>query len=619
MDERTLRERFFEIAKNYLKYAELWNVEVEELRREILTLASINKVSLGAEIHVEMVDMMFWYWENVLKVPKQSIMSNFNGYSLYLEGEYNLYGLLPEKDLIDNLIKIDEYRGLIKSDKTIIVNFFRAHKNGSDNINALNYFVNMHEVLKLRDTGVDFDWVGYQTQMFRDPVFLDWCSDSYYEAAQILNNASCGWKGQPFSWLMHTNYVGFTGFYLEHATFIEIKVASKLIVIDEGYQEFCHKKLVHQFWRKLNNNSEVLNFLLERIQDKLYIDSYEILNSNVPEHYFGQSIERLNEKGFSGYAHYFLYVILKIFDQTSHGNEKRIPSIKTKIKCFFQLVDIDEKYGTRLGTTIWASWNLLTESNRNVKFLKILLKESNTRYAKAAMIMMKFKDNERFTAGFHCNRPRFVNNENKATDVTSKQSELKFGYTATYLKFSYDEGKSLADLSELTKLVIMDLQEGETLAELLYTCCKYFPKKLAIEKILKIGTIELSTNQIKKLAEELLSCQSKDGLNCFSALFQSANHFTASKAYASNQEALVILVRHIENSFHFLMKWGKQNDVDMCKVLNSPSKEGSTFLSWALRFSSSITKSILDLGVKVNSIDIRFVTPFMKVSPYFFF
>ena len=102
MREETLRDRFYEIAKDHLDYEGSWSLPLGDpdvIRREILTLASKKNVSLGVDIHVEMIDMVLWFWENRFKLPKKSIMTLFNSYSLYTEGDYNIFGLVPEKGL----------------------------------------------------------------------------------------------------------------------------------------------------------------------------------------------------------------------------------------------------------------------------------------------------------------------------------------------------------------------------------------------------------------------------------------------------------------------------------------------------------------------------------------
>ena len=636
MKEEIFRKRFHEIAKKHLDYDldyeesfDLPLTDLDTIRRKIITLASERNISLGVNIHVEMIDMVLWFWENMLKVPKKSIMSLFTGYSFYVEEDYNVHGLLPEEGLLDRLTEIDEDRGLLETEEFQIVKNFRAYKKSKKNKCESNVLSSaIYEELKLfQNSKIDFDWIGYQAQLFDDDCFLTLCSKSYSEAARILNKSKCGWMGQPFSLLIHGRKAGYTGFYIQNEVDYEPGIVDQLLKIDESHEDFRHENLIHQFWNKLMyQNGDILSLVLDRVSDKLYVKANLILHREIPDQYFGQSFHEIRERGFAGFAHYFLFMVLDGFDEMFYT--KKIPFIKTKLTNLFELIDIDENYEVSFGETIWAAWKLLTKTKRNEKFLRSILRKSNTPYAEASLIMLKFKSKENFSAGFHINTPTHLVKEHKS-EVNNKFSrrsavvlsgyQRTFRFTAAYLDYAFNEelGVTSAGLSEIDKLVKLDLKTGVPVAEILYNCCLNFPRRDALEIIVANGTAGLSNQEIKTLAAEIFACGSADGLNCLNVIFQLVNRI--SRCVQPNLAGPIIqnLVPDIEKSFDFLMTWGQENDVDMIKVLNTPWNDGNTFLARALVFSPHITSVIIDRGVKVNSIDCRFITPFMKVILFF--
>ena len=73
------------------------------------------------------------------------------------------------------------------------------------------------------------------------------------------------------------------------------------------------------------------------------------------------------------------------------------------------------------------------------------------------------------------------------------QEELRkvpytYGFTSEYLyRFAdFKEFSSAAKISTLLKLAKLDLQKRTTIGELIFACCKWFPKKAAIESLIEL-------------------------------------------------------------------------------------------------------------------------------------
>ena len=71
---------------------------------------------------------------------------------------------------------------------------------------------------------------------------------------------------------------------------------------------------------------------------------------------------------------------------------------------------------------------------------------------------------------------------------------------------------------------------------------------------------------------------------------------------------------NIEESILFLVQQAKDNNLDLDKTFNHMTKDGTTLFFYASIFSEKITRQLLNEEVvRVNSIDLRFVTPFFRV------
>ena len=74
------------------------------------------------------------------------------------------------------------------------------------------------------------------------------------------------------------------------------------------------------------------------------------------------------------------------------------------------------------------------------------------------------------------------------------------------------------------------------------------------------------------------------------------------------------MLRDIEESVAYLIDLAKKFDLNLKKILNQTTKHGATLFFQASAFSEKITKRLIEEKVKVNSIDLNFVTPFFRVG-----
>ena len=73
------------------------------------------------------------------------------------------------------------------------------------------------------------------------------------------------------------------------------------------------------------------------------------------------------------------------------------------------------------------------------------------------------------------------------------------------------------------------------------------------------------------------------------------------------------MLRETEESCLYLIQLAKKFNLDLDKILNHTTNDGTTLFFNASMFSEEITKFLLDQNVKVNSIDHKFSTPSFRV------
>ena len=200
--------------------------------------------------------------------------------------------------------------------------------------------------------------------------------------------------------------------------------------------------------------------------------------------------------------------------------------------------------------------------------------------------------------------------------------------TLRYLKSSvnFAECSSSAEVPEIIRLAKLDIEEGATVAELVFWCCYYYPRKEAIEKL-----IELETDSEERLVKNIFEFRGYQDINCLMSLFQLPNHHkfltkkhvfgrSETKTHVSNikQKELInnrefTMLQNIENSCMHLIALAKCFSLDLEKILNHSRQNGDTLILYASRYSEELTNFLLDQGVRDNSINNAFGTPSFQV------
>ena len=123
--------------------------------------------------------------------------------------------------------------------------------------------------------------------------------------------------------------------------------------------------------------------------------------------------------------------------------------------------------------------------------------------------------------------------------------------------------------------------------------------------------IELGEQNETEVVESVLKFQSQNGLNCLIGLFQMATEYRIenNSEYPSGP-----MLSDIEGTCLFLVQKAKDFKLDLDKILNHTTEYGRTLFSQASIYSETITKHLLTgKYVRVNSIDLGFVTPYFRV------
>ena len=161
------------------------------------------------------------------------------------------------------------------------------------------------------------------------------------------------------------------------------------------------------------------------------------------------------------------------------------------------------------------------------------------------------------------------------------------GFTSEYLLKSanYKKFSSSADISTLVNLAKLDLKKGTTIPELVFSCCRWFPKKQAIVSLIDLG--KQNENE-KKLVESVFEYQRREGFNSLIIMFQMAtkNRHENNDKYPSGP-----MLRSIEESCFYMIDLAKSSNLNMDRVLNHTTKTGRTLFDRASTYSERITKA----------------------------
>ena len=182
-----------------------------------------------------------------------------------------------------------------------------------------------------------------------------------------------------------------------------------------------------------------------------------------------------------------------------------------------------------------------------------------------------------------------------------------YGYTAAYLikSTNLSEFSSSAKVPAMIRLGKLDREKGSTLYDLFYLCCRYFPKKAAIQ-----GLIENEKTTQGETAKKMFEFRNSTDSNCLIAMFEMATRYNLT----TGRDPVGEMLSEIEDSIFYLIDLAERHNLDVAGILNHTAKNGDTLFTQASFLSKRVCRYLLEKGVKVNSIDNLFRTPGFKVS-----
>ena len=200
------------------------------------------------------------------------------------------------------------------------------------------------------------------------------------------------------------------------------------------------------------------------------------------------------------------------------------------------------------------------------------------------------------------------------TGVTRSYESLRKsfnGYSEFYMFKNKDKQHltTSADLATMVQFARFDIILGTTMAELVHACCMQAPKKDYVEAI--IG-LDRRTNRAALVAS-LFDYKNKNGYNCLTSAFDLAVGYQHETGTWPN--ATTGLIPEINALVRYLVKLGDDHQLDMTRVLNHTSKNGSTVFHQASNISEQVALFLLNRGgVDVNTVNVNFMTPVFQVS-----
>ena len=136
-----------------------------------------------------------------------------------------------------------------------------------------------------------------------------------------------------------------------------------------------------------------------------------------------------------------------------------------------------------------------------------------------------------------------------------------YGFTAKYLSPSANpkELSSSANISTLLKLAKLDLQKRTTIAELVFSCCVWFPNKKAIESLIDLGK---QSETEEKVIRSIFQFEDNDGNTCLTVIFNLAILYRRK----NNKKPSGPMLSDIEDSCLFLIQLAKSVNLGLDKI-----------------------------------------------------
>ena len=140
-----------------------------------------------------------------------------------------------------------------------------------------------------------------------------------------------------------------------------------------------------------------------------------------------------------------------------------------------------------------------------------------------------------------------------------------YGFTGFYLSKCANQSDftSVAKKTTILELAKLDERMGTTVAELIFSCCRWFPQKEALECLIELGK---QTEAEEEISKSIFAFQGLDNSSCLAALFQHATEMQQHIQCSPDDSMLYV----IEKSTLFLVDLARANNISWEKILHQP-------------------------------------------------
>ena len=158
-----------------------------------------------------------------------------------------------------------------------------------------------------------------------------------------------------------------------------------------------------------------------------------------------------------------------------------------------------------------------------------------------------------------------------------------------YLRLSvnFEKFSSSAEIPEIVRLARLDLQKRIRIADLVLWCCRYYPRKKALRKLIELGK---DTETEENVAKSVFEFQDNEGFNCLITLFHVANKYIRINKKETSGPMLV----DIEVSCLYLIEVAMSYNLDLETILNHTTKGGETLFHGATFYSEKLAIYLLE-------------------------
>lgn len=187
------------------------------------------------------------------------------------------------------------------------------------------------------------------------------------------------------------------------------------------------------------------------------------------------------------------------------------------------------------------------------------------------------------------------------------------GYTHLYLSATVNRDlcSTQARGEVIKELAQCDLEKGTQLNKIVFECCALAPMKEIIEEVIANAFSMTEYDEPSgKMIAEILECKNENGINCLMNCFELLIHY----ANTGNDPKETAMKKAVEETIQFLLEIGRDNGVEMTRVINHTTEDGQTLIQQSTGLSLKVSSILMAMNVRTNTIDGTFQTVNFKVK-----